>query len=72
MKREKGGSSTTESDVTRWTPTPSPRRPLYFDRKDERSHTEKNNNNTILVHDTREWWKGIVNSSIKARTYQQV
>lgn len=64
MKGEKEGSSVIEKGPTRRTRTPFPLYPLHFDKKDGWIYTEKNNN-TILVHDIREWTKGIESTSIK-------
>lgn len=69
VKGEEGGSSTIERETIRATVIPSPLYLLNFHRKDGIRYTEKNNN-TMWVHDTREWTKGIQNTSIKPLTDQ--
>lgn len=58
-------------NTTQRTSIPSSSHPLHFDRKNGKSYTEKNKYK-LQIYDSREWNKGIENTSIKIHTYQQV
>lgn len=71
MNEEKVGSCDIERGKTQRTSPFSLLCLLRFENKDESSYIE-NNNNTILIHYTREWTEIIENTSMKTHISQQV